>query len=256
MSIAADVTREEWDWYVDKIVPQIDKQLAEVADLETGVSKAQQDATLGFTNQRGRDALTMSRYGISRTADQQSAYDRQMALGQTGAQANAANTQRLGNVDRRTQQLGNLLATVQGLSTSAQEGLGQYSNLQNQREANNAALAAQRTASRNQMIGQMGNAAMMAYAIFSSRDYKENIEMYPVDQALDRINQMEVVEFDYKPEMEAPDQRFIGGIAEDVPDEFATPDRKALNAYNLIGSLVGAVQALTARVKELEYVQN
>lgn len=163
MSIAnksAAVTREEWDWYQNNIVPQMRNQLGRVADPSEGVAQAQSDATKSYDISRNRTNLNLSRYGIGMTGDQQKAYNRNMALGMGGAVANAGNQQRLGNVDRRVSQLGNLMATTQGLSTSAQKGLGQATALESGREANNQALAAQKKQSRNNMIGTIGGALL------------------------------------------------------------------------------------------------
>jgi len=103
----------------------------------------------------------------------------------------------------------------------------------------------------SQNIGLPLAAAAAAY-FMSSRDYKENMHTMDVDKMLELVQEITVTEYDYKPEYGG--QSFIGMIAEDTPDAFTTPDKKAVNLVNVIGALIGANQALVKRIKALEGV--
>jgi len=73
----------------------------------------------------------------------------------------------------------------------------------------------------------------------SSRESKENIRHLSFDDALDTVNQLQPVTFNYK--IEKNDTN-VGFIAEDVPDLVATEDRKGLSSMNIVATLTRVVQ--------------
>ena len=85
--------------------------------------------------------------------------------------------------------------------------------------------------------------------ITSSRKAKENIQSTHV-KGTDIIDSINVVDFTY---INDPDKvPHVGFIAEDTDSLLSTPGRNKMDYTNGIGSLLKAVQELSARVKELE----
>jgi len=90
-------------------------------------------------------------------------------------------------------------------------------------------------------------------AMKSSLRFKRNILALSRRQALQALLEIQPVSFRYKKGMEnVPTGVRWGAIAEEVPAVFATPDRNALDTYNLVGALVAAVQLLNSRLHKLE----
>jgi len=159
-SIAAGVTREEWDWYQKNIVPMMQEQITNLsATSSIGANVA--DTQQAMTTAKESQARNLARYGGQLSSSQQTALTRAQSLGQSANMAGAANNTRLGLIDRKTQGLGNMLATIQGVSASAQSGLNNAASMAAQREGNNAALKAQQKAQNMQMLGTLGAAAIM-----------------------------------------------------------------------------------------------
>ena len=82
----------------------------------------------------------------------------------------------------------------------------------------------------------------------SSRRLKTNIETFDQD-ALDILNQVNVVSFNYKSNLA---HKHIGFIAEDTPIELSTIDQNTMDTNSAVGVLIKAVQELEARLKKLE----
>lgn len=83
----------------------------------------------------------------------------------------------------------------------------------------------------------------------SSRDRKENIASLTVEEALAALAELEPVEYNYKTETE---EKYLGFIAEDVPDLVATEDRKSLSTMDIVAVLTRVVQEQQQRIDELE----
>jgi trimeric autotransporter adhesin len=86
----------------------------------------------------------------------------------------------------------------------------------------------------------------------SSRELKFDIEPLKYDEYTDFLTKLEdiqIVHFKYKSE---PDVDHIGMIAEDVPDEMASPDRKGIPTADAIAFLIAAVKAQQSQIKELQ----
>ncbi len=74
----------------------------------------------------------------------------------------------------------------------------------------------------------------------SSRIYKENISSLPVKTAMELLNKLNPVAFDYKAGNSK--KHNIGFIAEEVPDIFTTSDRKSVALMDIIGVLTTVVK--------------
>lgn len=82
----------------------------------------------------------------------------------------------------------------------------------------------------------------------SSRSNKENIQNLDANSAMDTLQKLNPVTFDYK----ASKEKHVGFIAEDVPDLVATPDRKSLSAMDIVAVLTKAVQEQQKTIEELK----
>ena len=86
----------------------------------------------------------------------------------------------------------------------------------------------------------------------SSRELKTDIvplENEEYSDILKKLEDLDVVHFKYKSE---PDFEHIGMIAEDVPDEIASPDRTGIPTADAIAFLMAAVKAQQSKIEKLE----
>ena len=87
----------------------------------------------------------------------------------------------------------------------------------------------------------------------SSRDYKKNIEpMTDEDLAnlFKVLDEVDMVRFLYKQEPDEATLR-VGMIAEEMPDQLASKDRKHLALGRHVGFLMGIVKALNAQRRQM-----
>ena len=82
----------------------------------------------------------------------------------------------------------------------------------------------------------------------SSRDYKKNVRRLTKKGALSILDALVPVSFEYK----NGGEKHLGFIAEDVPEEVASPDRKGLSPMDFVAVLVTVVQDLRRKVSTLE----
>lgn len=73
----------------------------------------------------------------------------------------------------------------------------------------------------------------------SNRDYKENIQNLDIKEAMEALEKLDPVKFNYK---ENKEEEYVGFIAEDVPDLVATKDRKGMIAMEVVAVLTKVVQ--------------
>jgi hypothetical protein len=73
----------------------------------------------------------------------------------------------------------------------------------------------------------------------SSRDLKENIQDLTMNEAVDVLNQLAPVKYNYKTDK---DENCVGFIAEDVPDLVATKDRNGMSPMDVVAVLTKVLQ--------------
>jgi len=83
----------------------------------------------------------------------------------------------------------------------------------------------------------------------SSRTRKENIAELSLDDALTTLAKLEPVHFNYKNDQQ---ERYVGFIAEDVPELVATSDRDGLSSMDIVAVLTRVVQEQQKKIEELE----
>ena len=86
----------------------------------------------------------------------------------------------------------------------------------------------------------------------SSRAFKQDIKPIASEKLFNMVNDLDLVSFYYKPEFDTECKQKIGIIAEDSPDELTNDKKNAIDVYNMVFSLVGAIQVLTQKVEQLE----
>jgi hypothetical protein len=82
----------------------------------------------------------------------------------------------------------------------------------------------------------------------SSREYKENITKLTLDEAMEALEGLDPVKFNYKINKE---EDYIGFIAEDVPELVATKLRKSMNTMDVVAVLTKVVQEQQKTISEL-----
>jgi len=88
-----------------------------------------------------------------------------------------------------------------------------------------------------------------AWTNSSSIERKENISELTPEEALRALADLEPVHFNYKQDAA---ERYVGFIAEDVPDLVATTDRKGLSTMDIVAVLTKVVQMQQQQIEELE----
>lgn len=91
------------------------------------------------------------------------------------------------------------------------------------------------------------------WASGSSRGYKENIRELEAADAIEALEQLRPVVFNYKAEK---DETYVGFIAEDVPQLVAMNDRKTLSPMDFIGVLTKVVQVQQREIQGLKALLN
>ena len=96
---------------------------------------------------------------------------------------------------------------------------------------------------------QMGSGAHVTsggvWTNSSSRALKENISDLTVEEAISTIRELNPVKFNYKLQKE---EKYIGFIAEDVPELVSTQDRKSLSPMDIVAVLTKVVQYQQQRI--------
>ena len=83
----------------------------------------------------------------------------------------------------------------------------------------------------------------------SSRARKENIHTLSAEEALEALDGLEPVQFNYRNDN---GEDYVGFIAEDVPDLVATRDRDGLSAMDIVAVLTRVVQEQQKQIEALE----
>jgi hypothetical protein len=83
----------------------------------------------------------------------------------------------------------------------------------------------------------------------SSRDLKENIRSISTEEAVEALDSLDPVKYNYKTDQE---DEYVGFIAEDVPDLVASKDRKGMSSMDVVAVLTKVVQEQQKVVSELQ----
>jgi hypothetical protein len=83
----------------------------------------------------------------------------------------------------------------------------------------------------------------------SSREYKENIKALSVDEALNALDGLKPMKFNYKTNK---NEDYIGFIAEDVPELLATKERKSVSPMDVVSVLTIVVQEQQKTISQLK----
>lgn len=83
----------------------------------------------------------------------------------------------------------------------------------------------------------------------SSREFKENIHGLTDQEAIETLSGLFPVKFNYKLD---ENEKYLGFIAEEVPDLVATNDRKSLSPMDIVALLTKVVQMQQKRIEALE----
>ncbi len=86
-----------------------------------------------------------------------------------------------------------------------------------------------------------------AWANASSREYKENINNLSVDEAMNALEGLNPVKFNYKADSK---EKHVGFIAEDVPELLASNDRKGLSPMDIVAVLTLVAQEQQKTIEE------
>lgn len=113
------------------------------------------------------------------------------------------------------------------------------------------------TASPEEKLHVVGNALVEGnFELRSSRDAKQNIKTLPAQEAMDALEQLRPVTYQYKSD---PTEDSIGFIAEEAPDLVATSSRKSLRPMDIVAVLAKVVQEqqkqidrMAGKIAELE----
>jgi hypothetical protein len=83
----------------------------------------------------------------------------------------------------------------------------------------------------------------------SSREFKENIANLKPEKAMEALRKLEPVTYTYK---KNKTEKYVGFIAEDVPELVATKDRKGLAPMDIVAVLTKVVQEQQKTIEELK----
>lgn len=247
---------------------------ARAAADQQGLAAQQQSFGQGATNSGLLNQLLQARMGAdaSRYGAQTSA-NASMHNANTAAQSAA---ERLG-YDQQQGDFGNLMQLLgfgSGVNSQNNGAIGQNNNANNQQFGNNMGLLGlfgggstpnnidvtsgynnQYNAGLNQSQynQQQQNSNNQMYAsLFASmmcdRNAKDDFGPADPEQALKAIEAIPYHTWSYKDD----GVLHVGTFAQDFARELGLPNETTINHIDLFGALIGSVQALTARVKELE----
>ncbi len=83
---------------------------------------------------------------------------------------------------------------------------------------------------------------------YSTRESKENIDNLSAEEAMNTLEELVPVKFNYKVDKE---EKHVGFIAEDVPDLVATKDRKGMSPMDVVAVLTKVVKEQQKTINEL-----
>lgn len=195
--------------------------------------------------QHGQGLRDAARYG-GLTEAQQEYYDRKSKLGASKSRMTLRNTTRDAYRDRGMGISAQMMGVGRGLSNSAIQGLSAASGLEASRNATNQQMKQQQQSSTMSAIGTLAAGAMIAMSTIKA---KENVKPVDMQDLIEKLREIDLYEFDYKDGFGVAGKHY-GPIVELIPEEFRDGD--FLNMYNIMGTMMASMQAMQARIDELE----
>lgn len=265
--------RQDRRRYNEVFRPVEDQFVADSMNYDTRARRQSEMNRAGAAAQRGLAAArgTMRReqaaMGVNPTSGRARGIDRTMALqgglATVGARNAARDAVRLEGRNRMAQavNLGKGFqvnpATSLGMGTAAgmggygagMQGVGLQSNIQGQQFDQNMRQQELNAQNQGAMWGGIGSLLGTGLSLFSSKDMKTNKR--PARGALRAVERMPVEEWDYK-EGQGDGGRHVGPYAEDFKAATGKGDGKTIPIVDAIGTTMGAVQELSAKVDKLE----
>jgi hypothetical protein len=116
---------------------------------------------------------------------------------------------------------------------------GQNAQYQGQQASANA---------QNQEYGEMASMAMMAAMMMCDRNAKDEQGVVDPEDTLQAVNTLPLRKWNYKGE-ETP---HVGTYAQEFNAALGLPEAKVINVIDMLGALIGSVQALTKRIETIE----
>jgi len=164
-SKAAAVTRDQWQHFLDFYRPMEEKVLesAMQTDFTTEGDEAGRTAASSVNASKGSLARSLSRSGVSLTAEERTAVQRRQQNTLTRSVARAENTTRRGLKDSRANLLAGIVGVGRGVSTTAMSGMQSVADMAAQRQASNDALKQAQQSSNAQTGATVASAIIMAY---------------------------------------------------------------------------------------------
>ena len=243
--------------------------------VQADVNRATADVRSQMDLARQQERRQLTAMGVNPKSGRSMEASRRTGLTGAMASASAANTTRLAsrnaaeaeadmkltNAINMGSGLGVNPATSMSLSNSAgssgfgaaMSGYGQQGSLLNtQYQGQLQSWNANKQAAATEQAGLWGGLGSMAglgasaLMMSSSKDYKEN-KAKPKQSLLDAVNEMPVEEWSYKKGI-ADGGAHVGPYAEDFQKATGKGDGKSIPVVDAIGTLMGAVQELDAKV--------
>ena len=100
------------------------------------------------------------------------------------------------------------------------------------------------------LAGNAGFGQALGSAIFSSEEFKEDIE--PAETILDALENLDIKSWRYKPEMNLGTERHVGPMAEDFNEIFGLGDGTVIPVVDAIGITMQSVKDLSSKVRMIE----
>lgn len=249
----AKISRQQYEDYVKRFAPIESEYVGSLMDddyVREGVRSAADRTEQANEIATGVTERSLARGAVTVTPMQRQAIERMRKLGFARNKAGGMNRARVSYDDMQTEAIGNAVSLGRGLATTASGAASNAAGMATARNNANRVADAQHDAN---MMGLLGTIGMMA--MFSSEQYKENIEEVDAEELHRDVQNMRVVRFDYKDDAPAQGKDMVGVIVEELPDRYRVGDDK-VNLYNIIHALAASNQVLTRRLEKLEAQRN
>ena len=256
----ARIAGEQYDYYKTNYKPFEDQLIAKSKESPlAGLGRANDMFAASSAMNAGMTERNLSRYGVRLSDSQKLNNPRLQSLAGATGIAKGMTNYATGAVDQNLALQGMIAGMGKQAVGQASDGLGTAnSNYMSQQQQYQQAQMAQNQANQaatNQTISTLGAMGMIA---LSDERLKDGIT--EIDSALDKVEQLAGVTWEWKPEAEEFGLESVsaGLIAQDVeavlPEAVTTgtSDYKQVNYTAVVGLLVNAVKELSAEVKALK----